>query len=101
MSMLIVCGVSEGSVSGIEICQNVDWNVSVIEKTSKTLKREPSVWSAVCGGNKELSMLSVYLCCQKVGRRPVRDMNVFEGTFYHDSYAVMYGTYCLTCVVSV
>ena len=65
--MWIVCGVSEGSVSGIEICQNVDWNVSVIEKTSKTLKREPSVRSAVCRGNKELSMLSVYLCCQKLG----------------------------------
>ena len=67
MSVSIVCGVSEGSVSGIQVCQDVNWDICVVKEAGKTVKREPSVRSAVCSGNKELSVYSVYLCCQEVG----------------------------------
>ena len=73
----------------------------MVKEIVQTIKREPSVWSAVCGGNKKLSVLGVYFCCQKVGRRPVSNMNVLKGTLDHDSYAVMCGTCCVARVITV
>ena len=47
---------SECGVSGIKVCQYVDGDVCVVEESIEAIEREPSVWSAVCGGNKKLSM---------------------------------------------
>ena len=61
--MLVISVVPESSVAGVKICQYVYGHVGVIKESVETVEREPSVWSAVCGGDKELSMLCVYPCC--------------------------------------
>ena len=50
MSVLVVVGVPEGGVSGVEVCQYVDRDVCVVEEVGETVEREPGIRSAVCGG---------------------------------------------------
>lgn len=67
VSVLVVLGVSKCCVTGIEVCQYVDWYVCVVEETVEAGEKEPSIQSAVCGGNKKLPVLCFDLGGQEVG----------------------------------
>ena len=65
--MSVVVVVSEGCVLCVKVGQKIDRHVGVVEEGVEACEGEPSVRSAVCRGNKKGSMLSVNLCCEKVG----------------------------------
>ena len=67
MSVLVVVRVEKSCVSGIEVCQEVDWYVCVIEESGQACEGKAAVWSGVSGGDQEVSVLGVNLGRQEVG----------------------------------